>query len=237
VPADALAAVGAYFAALRLVAAAEYIPESLARSVYPALSRAATSAAGTMLTPPTRFLITVGLPAPAFLLIAGPWLMGAIFGASVAPYAWIISLLGVAVPIRFLGILFGMTLMTGGGQRERVVAVAVGFAVTVLLDVLLVPRVGIVGAPVAAVAAAAVTLLMYVLSISSRIGALDVRAAVVRASISTAVAAVPALLLRPVSPELAAAGFAATYGALVFLPVATLRRRRTEVAPPGPGPR
>jgi O-antigen/teichoic acid export membrane protein len=209
----ALAAAGAYFAAARLLAAFEYLAEAVSRAIYPELSRLAVadrSAAVPLLRSAASLLLAVGLAVPAVLIPAGSWAMTALFGAEPGQYGWVLGFLAIAVPIRYLGYLYGVSLTSADAQGRRLAAVSLGLVLVVAIDALGIPTVGLVAPVIAAIIGATVVLASYGLMLERRFG----RAAVVPANVSpallgAALATAGGLLARLVLPEVLAAAVAA----------------------------
>ena len=219
VPGTALVAAGTYFAASRLVGAFEYLPETLSRSLLPELSRGYVvepGQLGALLRPAIRLLLFTGIPVPFGVLLLGPWLMQHLFDVPVGPYGWIVVGLAAVVPLRFFGSLFGATLTSADAQWRRVWATAVALGAVALVDVLLLPRIGIAGALVG-VAAATISLVgVYLAGVSRIAGPLFAGADALRAFAAAAVALIAGLLARSIVPEPAAAAvFALVYLVLV----------------------
>ena len=173
VPTGALVAAGAYFSAVRLIAAMEYLPEAVARASYPRLARAyevGRVQVQAELRPSASFLLVVAMPVPLLMFIGGPWVMTTLFGPDVAPYAWVVVPLALVVPLRFLSYLFGMALTSTDEQGRRVFAVLVALALVLILDVILIPTVGIAGAVVGSLAASVCVFVVYSIPVIRHVG-------------------------------------------------------------------
>ena len=194
-----IAAAGAYFAATRLIASAEYLPESLSRAVYPDLSRRSASPDGQVhdiMRPATRDLLRLSLPIPIALLCGGSAVLPLIFGPELAPYAWILTVLGFAIPARFLCILFGVSLTSANAQGRRVAITAVAVVCGQGLDLLLLPFIGVPAAVAASIVTTILLLIPYTREVWQRFGK-PIRLSDVLVPLGCAcVAAVPALGLR-----------------------------------------
>lgn len=163
----AVQAAGWYFAASRLIGAIEYLPDALSRAAYPALARDAAAnpaAAAALLGRASAFLLVVGAGIPVVLAPAAPAIMGLLLTPEAAEAGgWILAGLAVAVPFRFLGHLHGIALTSADAQGRRVLAASLALVLVVLVDVALIPRIGIAAAVVAAVGAAALVMSLYAL--------------------------------------------------------------------------
>jgi O-antigen/teichoic acid export membrane protein len=215
VPVGALPVAGAYASAARLLAGLEYIPEAVSRASYPRLATAFIAGHGQLLAelrPSISFLIVVGLPLPFAMLVAGPWLMVALFGRDVAQFAWIVIPLSAVLPLRFLAYLFGMTLTSSNAQERRVAAVLVALGLVLVLDLLLIPRIGVAGAVVGSVAASIAVFAVYATQVTHHAAGIDVGPLVARCFAVVVVATLLGLALRAiVGPPLAALLMMAAY--------------------------
>jgi O-antigen/teichoic acid export membrane protein len=226
----ALAAAGAYFAAARLLAAFEYLAEAVSRAIYPELSRIAVgdrAAAVPLLRSASSLLLAVGLAVPAVLIPAGSWAMTLLFGAEPGEYGWVLGFLALAVPIRYLGYLYGVSLTSADAQSRRLAAVSLGLLLVVAIDAIGIPRAGLAAPVVAAIVGATVVLVSYGLMLERRFG----RAAVVPANVGSAVlgaivATAAGLAARVFLPEVLAAGVAA----LLYAAIIALGRVRSTLA-------
>jgi O-antigen/teichoic acid export membrane protein len=170
-PSQAVVAAGAYYAANRLVAAFDYLPEALTRSLFPDLSRSFAlnpASVARLLHRPTRFLLFVGIPVPFVVLVVGPWLMTSLYGPVIGTFSWILVGLAALVPIRFVSSLTGIALTSADAQGRRVLGAALALTAVAAVDVALIPRVGVAGALFGA-AAANVTLLTIYLTNARRV--------------------------------------------------------------------
>ena len=221
VPGNALVAAGVYFTAARLIAAFEYLPDALSRSLYPGLSRAFSERAtevAELLRPAARFLLLIGVPIPFAVLVAGPTILGLLLGEGYASYGWILAALGAIVPLRYLAFLLGITLSGSDAQGRRVVAVSVALVATVIFDAVFLPRFGIVAAVVGAFGSAALVFAIYLRDVQSRFGSIGLARPFALTLIAAAAASAVALALRPFVWELGAlAAFAVVYAVIVLI--------------------
>ncbi len=191
-PGPALAAAGAYFAASRLVAAFEYLPEAVSRAAYPELSRRVVerpTEVVPLLGRGARVLVLVGAIVPGAALVGGPWLLETIFGTAIGAYAWVVAALAVVVPFRFLGYLWGTALTSSDAQGRRVAAALVALGIVMVTEVVLLPTLGILGAVLAALAAAIAVSALYGRHVRSRFGAVGLEVRVAALAVGSAVAA------------------------------------------------
>ena len=203
---------------MRLLAGLEYLPDALTRALYPNLARAYVSSADKlreMIRRPVELLLWLSIPMPFLAYLGADWGFPLIFGQDVVGYSWVLVAVSVFVPIRFVGYLLGIVLTTGGAQARRALAVALAAALVVGLDVILLPRIGLVAAVIAFMTASATTTAIYAAQVWRSFGLPPVMRSAL-ASLGAAVAAFAAgLVLRSVAPSAVAAPAAlALFGAL-----------------------
>lgn len=173
----ALVAAGAYFAASRLVAAFEYLPEAIGRATYPELSRRTVhtpAAVAPLLRRATAVLLVVGGAVPPVLIATAPWVMATLFAESGAEAGFVLAGLSLVLPLRFLGYLYGTTLTSADAQGRRAAAAAVALAVVVVVNVVGLPHIGVAAPVLGALAAAALLVGIYGRSVVARFGAAGV---------------------------------------------------------------
>ena len=211
-PTGGLAMAGAYFAAARLIATFEYLPDALSRAAYPELSRLA-------IHDPARVRAIVGSTATQLLAIAclGPVLfvtgagslMTLLFGSALADGGPILAALSFALPFRFLGYLFGMTLTSADAQGRRVAASSVALLLVVAIDVVGIPTVGVAAAVVGTLVASVIIAALYAWSVSRRFGSTGLRPVATSGIVGAMVVAIAiGFALTRIAPELVAAGVA-----------------------------
>ena len=151
-----LATAGGYFAAMKVITTLEYVPDAVARAAYPGLSRAAIHdprGLWSVAQGPERLLLWLSVPLPFGILLAAPWGFPLLFGPEVAPYGWVLACLGLFIPLRWLGYLLGIMLTSGGAQGRRALTLLLAAVIVIVLDFVLLPRLGLVGAIIGAAAA------------------------------------------------------------------------------------
>jgi O-antigen/teichoic acid export membrane protein len=200
----ALAAAGTYFAASRIIAAFEYLPEAFARAIYPELSiRSASTPADVapLIGSVGRILLVAGLAVPASIAAGGDWLINVLLGSVDPASAWVVGALSLVVPIRFLGYLLGTTLTSADAQGRRVAAAGFALVLVAIVDVTLIPRIGIAAPVLGAILASTLISGLYARSVAARFGTLGFRAPDLLAALAAAAAAAAVgLILRPLAP-------------------------------------
>lgn len=217
-----LEAAGAYFAAMRLIAGLEYLPDALSRAIYPRLARAYVAGADTMsamIHRPLEVLLWVSIPVPFAAFLAADWGFPLLFGPDVVGYSWVLVVVSIFVPMRFLGYLLGIILTTGGAQARRAAAVALAAVIVVGLDVVLLPRIGLVAAVIALMTASVSTFGIYFVQVWRNFGPPPILRSALAPLGCGLVGFVAGLALRSVAPAALAppaalALFGAVYGSL-----------------------
>lgn len=169
----ALLTAGSYFAAARLIAAFEYLPEAVSRAAFPELSRRAVAEGediGPVLGSAARVLLAVGLAVPVLVLPSSRLIMDALFGLDDGAAGWVLAALACVVPLRYLGYLYGVTLTSSDAQGRRVAAASIALLVVVAVDGIGIPRWGVAAPIAAAVAAACLILAIYAAFVHRRFG-------------------------------------------------------------------
>jgi O-antigen/teichoic acid export membrane protein len=164
-----LAVAGAYYAVTRLVGVAEYLPDAVSRAIYPRLSSEFPDdphRAATTLYTATRELLALGIAIPFGFALVGAWALGLLFGPAFSAYTWLLVAFGLAMPFRYIGLIFGFALTASGHQTRRVRALAIAVGASFLLDIVLIPVAGVTGALVAVAASWVVNCILVVLDVN-----------------------------------------------------------------------
>jgi O-antigen/teichoic acid export membrane protein len=218
----ALVIAGAYFAASRLIAAFEYLPDALSRAIYPELSRRTVDEPGRVLPllgSAAGILLAIGAAVPAVLIPGGAWLMGVLFGDEAARDGWILGALALAVPIRYLGYLFGVTLTSADAQARRVVAAGGALLFVVAVEVVGIPKFGVIAAVVGTVGGASIVCVMYAAFVRRRFGGIGLGVTAVGAATAAGIGGAAAGLgAQLVVPDVVAAVVAG----LVYVAIITI---------------
>jgi O-antigen/teichoic acid export membrane protein len=150
-----LAVAGIYYAVTRLVGVAEYIPDAVSRAIFPRMSREFAERpawAAATLASATKELLALGIAIPFGFALFGSWLIGLLYGPSFTAYTWLLVAFGVAMPFRYIGLIFGGALTSAGHQSWRVRALAIAVGVSFILNLALIPVIGVTGALIAVTA-------------------------------------------------------------------------------------
>jgi O-antigen/teichoic acid export membrane protein len=203
-----LAAAGSYYAATRVIAALEYVPDAAARGAFPELVRRRATEPTTvapLLGRVSRGLLLIGASIPAVLLAAGDRLLPGLFGTP-PDSGWVLPLLSVAVPLRYLGYLYGVALTSADAQGKRVAAAASALVLVVTINVLGIGLIGLAAPVLSAVVASAAVCLIYAIFVRREFGSLgikmDVWLTLLAASAVAAAAGIGVRLAAPASAGL-----------------------------------
>ena len=164
-----------------------------------------------------HFLLALGIPIPFGMLLVGPWLMDLLFGPEIAAYQWVLVGLSALVPFRFMSILFGMTLTSADAQWRRVMAAGSSLVVLTVLDVLLLPVIGIPAALIGMAAATVLVAAVYATGVWRILGTLSLTGPIARALLAAAVAVGIGLAVRAIAPDpLAGIAFGVVYLGAIY---------------------
>jgi O-antigen/teichoic acid export membrane protein len=164
-----LAIAGAYYAVTRLVGVAEYLPDAVSRAIYPRIASEFArdpQRAATTLDMATRELLALGIAIPFGFALVGAWALGLLFGPTFTAYTWLLVAFGLAMPFRYIGLIFGFALTAAGHQTQRVRALAIAVGTSFILDIVLIPVAGVAGALVAVAASWIVNCVLVVVDIN-----------------------------------------------------------------------
>ena len=142
--------VGVFQLALRLIMAAQFIPQAAASALYPRLAGGGWSGENRRrLLRSLGLLAVLGVLGCGFLLIFGGPVSRFIYGAAARQVAPVLKSMAPLLPIRFAA-LFMASVLTAV-RRERLVlgGMIVGTVVGLTADLLLIPRFGAIGASIA----------------------------------------------------------------------------------------
>ncbi len=147
-------AVADYQAGVRLMMAFQVVMEILTGAYYPLLSQKfyndRPQDAIDVATQLNRFLLLAGLPVATLFLLFPHLLVHVTLGARYEATTWLLPIFGLILLLRFVGSSYGAVLAAVEQQRLRALAVMSALALSVALNVLLIPAWGGQGAAWAA---------------------------------------------------------------------------------------
>jgi len=211
--------VGKYNSAYKFVSAMSVIPPAIILPLFPALVRSATDPAS--LTPwirrAWRPMILVAAPAVTLFAVFGRDVIATFWGDEFLPEAGdLLIVLMWVLPFSYLNGLLQYVLISTDRLRPITIAFTMASLFNIALNLVLIPRIGVMGAAYATVAAEVFLLTLY--GIVLRQGPLltaPIRPAV-RPVAAAVLMLVPALLLRDINWLLAAGASAAVYIAAII---------------------
>lgn len=137
-----------FVVASRIILAADYVPEAAWRWAFPRLSRASEGLAGR--TNRLAFgLLALAVAIAGGVAIGAPFGVPIVFGRGYAAAVLPLVIMAAALPSRYLGHAYGVSLTAAGTQRERARLFAVAMAISITGEVILVSTLGLIGAAVA----------------------------------------------------------------------------------------
>ncbi len=213
-PLQGAAIVGKYNSAYKFVSAMSVIPPAVILPLFPALVRSATDP-GSMtswIRRAWRPMILIAAPAVTIFSVFGRDIIATFWGAKFLPEAGdLLAVLMWVLPFSYLNGLLQYVLISTDRLRPITVAFTLASTFNIALNLLLIPRIGVMGAAYATVAAEVFLLMLY--GVVLRRGPLLM--APLRPAIRPVGAAVlmlvPALLLRDINWLLAAGTAVAVY--------------------------
>jgi PST family polysaccharide transporter len=165
------AANGAYSVALRLAEVWYFIPTALSASVFPALVKARKENLQnyqTRLQQLYDIMSAISISVAVITSMIANWAVRVLFGAQYAEAGPILSIyIWASVPV-FLGVASSQYLVAEGYTRLSMVRTVIGAVINVLLNLLLIPRFGTIGAAMATLGAQVSSVFSIVLDRDTR---------------------------------------------------------------------
>jgi len=148
-------AVGLYQGGMRLLFGALLVGDALHNVFFASLARVAhdSVALGRLATQMTRHFVALGVVGFGVLLGSGQLIVSVLFAERFASLADLVPLFGLLVLVRYSGLAYGAVLTLAERQSVRMLAVIGVLALNLVLDVVLIPRIGLRGALVASAVA------------------------------------------------------------------------------------
>lgn len=145
--------VGVYQAGLRIMVGGLVLADVLGNVYIPRLAQASDSTKSLVEigTRMTRHLLVPGALGFTLLIVFARWLNSLIYGAGYEGVAELLPLMGVVFFLRYLGVSYGALLTVANRQMVRAVGVSVAVVVSIGLNFLLIPSLGLRGAVLASI--------------------------------------------------------------------------------------
>lgn len=141
--------VGLYSAATNLVIALMFIPLVYAQSVYPVMSRLHLTAKKTlrfMFSRSIKYMIMLAFPFSIGIFLLSKEIISLLYGPEYASSATVLTILCWFLFFKFLNPIIGYTLMSINKQKTRLFSQGLAAGVNIILNFLLIPLFGIIGA-------------------------------------------------------------------------------------------
>lgn len=107
-------------------------------------------------------MFVLGLVAMVLTWLLAPWAVGVLFGEQYLEAVFVLRILALAAPIRFLATSVGSTLVTQEHMRRKVRYMGTTAVLNILLNALLIPLYGLEGAAIATVSCELCLLIIYI---------------------------------------------------------------------------
>ena len=210
--------VGKYNSAYKFVAALSVVAPAVILPLFPALARAATDpgSLAPWIARAWRPMILLAAPAVVTFAVFGHDIIGTFWGDAFLPEAGdVLVVLMWVLPFAYLNGLLQYVLISSDRLRSITVAFTLASTFNIALNLVLIPRVGVIGAAYATVTSELVLLALYVLALRDGRLLLAPLLAALRPVTGAALMLAPALLLRDAGWILAATAAGIAY--LVFI--------------------
>lgn len=196
-----IAEVGLFHGPHRLVLLLDIFPKSLVTALFPVLSRLAESSRQSLtfaFGKIFKFLVILSLPIAIGITLTADKIIALIFGNAFLPASPCLQILAWTIPVLFLNFLITYTLTSMNIQRFAAISMIICFSVNLILDLILVPQYGIIGASVATLFAYSTLLGVNFYFLSTKLGMVQVFDVLVKPIASAVVLAVFLYLVRGV---------------------------------------
>lgn len=160
--------VGLYAAAANLVIALIFIPLMFMQSLFPVMSRLHISSKKTLrfiVERSLKYMFLLGLAACVGIFMFAEDIIGLLYGHEYASSAVILKVLCWYLFLKFLNIVIGTTLMSINRQKRRLLCQGSAAALNIVLNIILIPSYGMMGAAAATLLTEIVFFSLYVYSI------------------------------------------------------------------------
>jgi len=159
-------AVGLYNAANRLVLAGKMIPGVIIPALFPVMaeiSRAGQSEFNNFLEKSSILMFSLALPVAVAITILAEKTIGLLYGAGFAGSVLCLQILVWGMFFMYISIVLGFGLIAKGKQKTNTVITGIGLGISLILNLLLIPRFGNIGTSIAILTTELSVLMMVVL--------------------------------------------------------------------------
>ncbi len=109
-----------------------------------------------------RIVFLVGIAIGIVTAFLSHWIIELLFGVDYHDAGIVLLILSLCIPLRYLSTSVGAALVTGTNMRRKVVYQGIVALCNVLLNLMLIPRMGIIGAAISTVLSEALLLALYI---------------------------------------------------------------------------
>ena len=148
------AAVGIYNAAYIPILTLLIFPDVFLSSLFPIMSRhyaLSKDSLDNFILIPSKFLLIIGIPIAVGCIITAPKLISLFFGRQYLDSILPFQILSIFIPIRFLSATTGPLLNSINRENLRTFGVGLGALINIIVNIILIPIVGYIGACIATV--------------------------------------------------------------------------------------
>jgi O-antigen/teichoic acid export membrane protein len=211
---------GYYNAAYNLVFSTVMLSNVINTSLYPSLTRQAASAPQTLpaiYERALRYLLALALPIAVGAAVLADQIVSFLFKAAYLPAVPALQIVIWVVPLMFVSEFLGYVVLIAGQERHAARAVVVSTGLNIVLNLLIVPRFGFLGAAVMTVVTEAVLVGQYLWMLRAQMRRIDWSVVLLRPLLAAFAMGGLALALRglPLLLNVALAGLA--YSGLLLL--------------------
>jgi O-antigen/teichoic acid export membrane protein len=157
-------AVGIYQASFKLITSLDYLPDMLTRAIYPAVSRAYKQSreyAVAVSEQVLKYLVLLSVPIAVGIFLLAKDVVVFVYGVDFASSASVMRILAWVIPLRYAGFVFGICLSATDHQRYRAITTGVVLVLNSVLNLILIPRFGYLGASVVNLGSISAIFVMY----------------------------------------------------------------------------
>ncbi len=146
--------VGFYQAGMRLVMASMIVYEVITSAFFPVIASTLKTDIETFKKNAfrlNRYMILIGAIIGMACFLYSDLIIQILYGKEYLPAGLVLKLLGIVIFLRFLGAGYAMFITVAEGQKYRAIGVSVSVGVSIIVNLILIPRYGAIGAAVASI--------------------------------------------------------------------------------------
>ncbi|MFH0868041.1 MAG: flippase [Candidatus Woesearchaeota archaeon] len=157
--------VGIYSAAANIILALIFIPMMYGNAIFPVISRFFITSKSSLKFAYERsfkYMLIIGLPVSVGIYVLSDKIISILYGNQYMASAIVLSILSGYLFLRFLNVVSGFALSSINRQGSRVLSQGTAALVNIILNLILIPLYGVVGAAIAAVITEIIFFFMYI---------------------------------------------------------------------------